>query len=82
MRQKRFIQSIIKLANGYCYITAADVDALQSDFDFVDVSDEEADQHITFLLSELWIGATVGNTKTIYDCAKSIKEVMRDCHMI
>lgn len=82
MEQKEFIQSINNVIMACGNITEACADAVMRNFDFVDVPTEVAEDCITIELTCMCNYAADGKANEVYNCAKRIQEVMRDCHMI
>lgn len=82
MKQKEFIQSINNVIKACGNITEAYAGAIIRNYDFVDVLTEEAENCITFELTCMYNHAADGRAKEVYNCAKRVQEVMRDCHMI
>lgn len=81
-KQEQFIQRVNHVIEACGYITESYADAILRNYDFVDVPTEEAEDCITFELTCMGNHAADGNTKEVCNCAKRVREVMRDCHMI
>lgn len=81
-RQQRFIQQINHIIMACGYVTETYADTLIRNFDFVTMPSEEMDNSVIFELTCLCNHAADGRAKEVYNCAKRIHEIMRDCHMI
>lgn len=82
MKRKEFIQSINNVIMARGNITETNADAMIRKYDFVNVSNEWVENCITFELTCMCNHAADGRTKEVYNCAKRVQELMRECHMI
>ena len=82
MKNQEFISAINYIIKANGYVSEDLVNDTLGTFDYVDVPNEDVSDRIVFELTLMSNNAYYGQAKDVYNSAKVIREIMRDCHMM